>query len=117
MALAPLAPPMSLSLASKTSTSLSLEWLTPNETLINGIIRSYLINVTEVKTSTVFEYETTLKSIIINGLHPFYNYECSVAAFTVATGPFTVPLKVQTTEDGRVNAFQFNKFIFSYLLL
>ena len=49
----------------------------------------YHINVTELPTGTVQEIvahgDESIE--IVNHLHPYYVYECAVAAFTVGLGP------------------------------
>lgn len=85
-----------------TSTSLSLSWLPPLEGTQNGIIRSYTVRVREVDTNLVTEYNSTETQLVVRPVHPYYSYECSVAAVTVSQGPFSVSLVVQTPEDGEV---------------
>lgn len=46
---------------------------------------------------TILETSTTTE-ISIENLHPFYNYNCSVAAETIAIGPYTGNLSVQLDE-------------------
>jgi len=44
---------------------------------------------------------TTNTAITAENLHPYYNYRISVAAVTVATGPFSEVLSQQTPQDGK----------------
>ena len=71
------------------SSSIRITWIPPPEEEQNGVIRSYFINVTELQTGSVREFEAYGdESIqIVNQLHPFYTYECAIAAFTVGLGP------------------------------
>ena len=64
-----------------------------------GILRSYVIRVLEEDTRLVVDYRTSLTSITIS-VHPDYVYRCSVAAFTVATGPFSDVVTVKTPQAG-----------------
>ena len=66
----------------------------------NGLIRRYLICVTETETGNIFNYSTPLTSYVLYSLHPHYNYVIEVAAETVAPGPFSAPVVVQTLTDG-----------------
>ena len=65
-----------------------------------GIIRDYVIRVSEVNTGLVMNYRTSLTSIAIS-VHPDYVYSCSVSAFTVAAGPFSNVVTIKTPQDGK----------------
>ena len=97
---APSAPPQSLSAIAISSTVVMLTWSSPPLIDINGIIRNYVIRIKERQTSQVWIFQTTNSHINITSLHPYYNYECNVAAHTIATGPYTNPVSVQTMEAG-----------------
>lgn len=72
------------------------------------MIRRYLIRVTEVETGDTFNYSTSMTSYMFYSLHPYYNYEIEVAAVTIASGPFSTPLIVQTLPDGMLsNSLQY----------
>ena len=58
------------------------------------------MNTTEVESGRHFQNTTTTTSITIPFLHPYYNYLCSVAAYTVGVGPYSSTLRVQMPEDG-----------------
>ena len=77
-----------------------LTWSSPPLIDINGIIRNYFIRIRERETSRVWIFQTTNSQINVTSLHPYYNYECNVAAHTIATGPYTNPVSVQTMEAG-----------------
>ena len=80
-------------------------WAEPFKNQINGIIRKYVLKLAEVKTNTIrFINESTAQTeIIVSSLHPYYQYEVSVAAVTIATGPFSTPLSVTTNEAGKTD--------------
>ena len=40
-------------------------------------------------------------SLVVQGLHPHYMYECSVSANTIATGPYSDTVLIQTPEDSK----------------
>ena len=69
--------------------------------LQNGQITSYRINVTELETGLLRTFSTvpTDRVYVVNSLHPFYFYNCSVAAFTNGLGPSTTSV-VQTLPEG-----------------
>ena len=104
---APTASPQTVSGSSVSSTSISLSWLPPASGSQNGIIRRYDIQLVENETGNVFNYNTTETSLTISSLHPYYNYQCSVAAYTVGLGPFSDPVVIQTPEDGMVGCLIF----------
>lgn len=84
------------------STAVQMEWLPPNDEHQNGVIRAYVINITEVATGNT--WQQTIENdtdAFIEALHPFYLYSFSVAAQTTALGPFTTPIVVEMPEDGK----------------
>ena len=97
---APSAPPQSLSGIAVSSTVVTLTWSSPPLSDINGIIRNFMIRIRETETNQMWIFQTTNSYINITSLHPYYNYECEVATHTVATGPYTNPVSVQTMEAG-----------------
>ena len=58
------------------------------------------MNVTEVLTGSLTHLDTSATSIAIPSLHPYYMYEYTVAAYTVAVGPYSIVSRVQMPEDG-----------------
>ena len=81
-------------------TSIYITWSPPLAEFQNGLIRRYLICVTEAETGNAFNYSTSLTSYVLHSLHPHYNYMIEVAAETIAPGPFSIPIIVQTQTDG-----------------
>ena len=75
---------------------------TPEPIHINGIIDHYIVRVMEVYTGRVFTLRTEEATIQVGPLHPYYVYECQVAAFTVGLGPFGQPFMVQAGETGEL---------------
>ena len=96
---APSAPPQNISVAFISSFSIVLRWAPPEESSQNGIIRSY--NVTLEGNSTRRNLISTTEGITIDSLEPFTPYAVSVAAHTVAIGPFSSSLQVTTLVDGK----------------
>lgn len=69
----------------------------------NGIITFYSIHLTEIHSGdTVYEQslEGSDRQEIINNLHPYYRYLCSVSAATqIGLGP-AATAEVQTLQEG-----------------
>ena len=59
------------------------------------------MNITELDTGQHFQVVSSTSSVSVTSLHPFYNYEWTVSAFTVGKGPYSVPLSITTLEDGK----------------
>ena len=66
----------------------------------NGIIRYYLVNVTETNTGYHYQIISTTTDIALSNLHPYYTYSISVAAYTIEEGPFSTPMSFTTLQDG-----------------
>ena len=81
--------------------ALNLSWQPPSFT--NGVIQRYIINITEVNTGNSFLLETTqdFRFVVVNNLHPYYQYRCIVAAETVGLGPFSTAVIIELPEDGK----------------
>ena len=77
-----------------------MTWEPPPPPDQNGFIRGYQVTVTEKVTSTTFQVSTNATELTISSLHPFYTYECTVSAITVAQGPYSMKVTVQTLEAG-----------------
>ena len=85
----PTGAPQSLEAVAVSSSSIRITWIPPLKEQQNGVIRSYSINVTEIPTGSVRTFVAHSDEIIktVNQLHPYYLYECAVAAYTVGLGP------------------------------
>ena len=81
------------------STHIYLMWEPPQDP--NGLIHGYRVNVTEVETGRMFQLSTNTTSIVIGFLHPYYTYNCTVVAVTIAPGPFSSVITVRTDEAGK----------------
>ena len=98
---APSSAPLSMQTSSDSPYGITISWLPPPPVDRNGIILYYRVLVMEVETSTAFEWTSSDRTAERYSLHPYYLYECSVAAHTSAgTGPFTVSQTVQTLPSG-----------------
>lgn len=85
------------------STTVKLNWAPPPYTNQNGIIRKYIIKATEMETGNMFSWESFTTSIEVLTLHPYYTYQFSVAAYTVAVGPYTSPVNFRTHPDSKTS--------------
>ena len=83
--------------------SVQLSWAPPPPQHWNGIIIGYVIRVIGVHTDEDYHLPLTNgTSMVIRDLHPFYTYRFSIAAQTVATGPFSIPIALQMPEAGKM---------------
>lgn len=97
---APSSPPEELNITALSSSSIFLTWSPPPVASQNGIIRQYMINITEVNTGMELVLYSTMPQLTVSSLHPFYTYLCHVSAFTVEYGPYTEGFEITTPEDG-----------------
>ena len=100
----PTAPPQNTDGEVLSSTAISITWQVPQLEEQNGIIQRYFIRLLEVPTNINFTYQQKGQhtELVIDSLHPDYDYECSVAAETVVgRGPFSEPFTITTHEDGK----------------
>ena len=99
---APTAPPRDIEGTVFNSSALSISWRPPPFNSQNGIIVGYTIRLLERVTSNVRTIETDGPNteIFVTSLHPYYAYEFTVAAQTVAVGPFSPIGTIRTDEDG-----------------
>jgi receptor-type tyrosine-protein phosphatase Q len=97
---APSHTPISLRGVVFNSSSIELEWEPPPPQHQNGEIVSYTLLCSEIDSDgMVTKHISTTTTITITGLHPYYTYNCSVAAVTVGQGPFSDPVSITTLED------------------
>ena len=85
------------------STSLSLYWSpSPNYQNQSGRIQYYHINITD---ATTRRFTTNNTQLTVSSLYPYSTYQCTVAAFTLAQGPPSTPITIQTYQDGKLCLF------------
>lgn len=80
-------------------------WAAPPSEHINGVIDHYEATLTELSAERLFtgvQYTLNASSTVVtfNDLHPFYYYECRVAAYTVVVGPVSEAITIQLDEAG-----------------
>ena len=101
----PAASPQELQAEIVNSRTLNLTWQLPLPEHRNGIIRRYTVIVEEMETGSINLYVTDELHIIIDELHPFYTYNCSVAAQTIGLGPFSTEVVIRMPEDGKYKVY------------
>ena len=98
-AAAPSGPPTNFQVRADTSRSLVLSWDPPLPHHQNGIVRMYTVTISN-NTVQLANISTTANGVRIAAqIRPFRTYICSVVAKTVAVGPATENIAVQTPED------------------
>ena len=85
----PSSSPTNVQVVAISSSSIRLTWKAPPPEDQNGIIQAYNITITEAETGRVIYFwkEGTASLLIVNFLHPFYTYQCSISAETIGPGP------------------------------
>ena len=100
--IAPSAPPEGLRHTEISARAVVLQWNPPPSGQQNGHIRHYIISVTELDTGLSFSITALMETgYSVGSLHPFYTYNISVSAVTVAAGPYTEPYTIRTLEDSK----------------
>ena len=104
---APSGSPLNLNVRTIDSMTIELAWSEPLLETQNGIIISYIINISVSNTKTSFVINAmTAAPLNITELHPYYGYSLRVAAVTSqGVGPFSEPVSVTTPEDGELVIF------------
>lgn len=98
---APSSPPQNLLVTDINSSSIHIGWSPPIADQQNGPISHYTVVLYSHQTGESIYYNVSYNFLSISHLHPFYTYNCSVSAFTVAPGPSTA-VSFQTAEDGKI---------------
>lgn len=97
----PIASPDEFTAATIGSDSLTLVWNPPPFEETNGVIQYYSIQVTELETARLIDLRSNMTRAVLTNLHPYYTYQCIVAASTIALGPYTDPITIQLLEEGK----------------
>ncbi len=97
--------PLNLTGEAVNSTTVLLSWQPPELEGRNGFIVSYLVTLTERATGQVLQFFRvgTHIDILITSLHPYYEYECTIAAATaIGNGPIAPIILFRLQEDGKI---------------
>lgn len=97
--------PQSVTAEAVSPTVFILRWQPPLAEDVNGVVRRYTVNITELETGRVEQYFTTDLNITVESRHPFYRYRFIVAAETVGLGPFNDPNVIHMPEAGEHDCF------------
>lgn len=97
---APSSAPAAIEVTATGPTSILMSWTPPPLEDQNGIIRCYKVTLVSIETGELYNYTSVALSISILSLRPYTTYVCNVAAETVATGPATIGITVQTLPAG-----------------
>ena len=97
---APGGPPQLVRARSLSPTSLIISWEPPLQEVRNGIIQRYTVKITELETEQNTTFYTEATTLNVTSLHPYYTYNCTVAAETIGIGPFSPPVVFQLPESG-----------------
>ena len=98
--------PRALTGSVESSTLILLSWEPPSPYDRNGEIVYYLIHMYEHETGRFWTLPVFNNRIsaYVGSLHPYYNYECSVAAYTIGLGPYSESITLLTEQEGEVAA-------------
>lgn len=96
--LAPSAPPQNVSVVALSPTKIQIAWSPPPAIDTNGVLIFYDVTVMELETGQQWELSSTQQQLNVTSLHPYYSYQCTVAAFTVSRGTYSSAYQAQTFE-------------------
>ena len=98
---APSGPPQNIIAQASRARSLYITWNPPVAGEQNGIITSYIVNITGVETGEQVQLTSQSLSVNVTGLTPYTTYLCIVAASTaIGPGPFSTQIIIRTPEAG-----------------
>ena len=98
---APSGPPQAVVANISGLTSFYVVWDPPTPEDRNGIIISYVVNITGVETGEQIQLTSDSESVNVTALAPNTAYFCIVAASTiVGTGPFSGGVSIRTLDAG-----------------
>lgn len=80
-----------------------MSWNAPHFDEQNGKIRSYVVYIDDVTNGTSWKITTNNTKISITNLQPFFQYNCSVSAFTTGEGPISNPYMVTLSQAGKLS--------------
>lgn len=83
--------------------AITLSWDPPSPDQQNGILRSYLISLESEEDAHTQNVSAFLRSVRINGLRPYTEYNCTIRAVTIGIGPSSGPILRTTFEDGNLS--------------
>ncbi len=111
----PIAPPQEVTADDVASMYLTLTWNAPPFEETNGIIRYYMIRVSELESGTSFFVTSNETEVTVPELHPYYTYECNVAAYTIDLGPYSTSITIQLLEEGEMYKDSYFLLVFIFM--
>lgn len=81
--------------------AITLSWDPPSPNQQNGILRSYLISLESEMDTHTQSVAAFHRSVRVNGLRPYMEYNCTIRAVTIGVGPSSSPILRTTFEDGK----------------
>ena len=111
---APSSPPQTVSGVAQSPTVLFFTWSPPLPVDINGIILYYEVDLGEMETGQRWTFFVLGDDLRLGSLHPYFTYQCKVAAHTVGRGPFSDPFQLKTLETCENTK---KMFAFSFILV
>ena len=93
--------PQNIQATAVDSSAVQLSWDPPPLESQNGDIQHYLINATAAESGETVQLVSTVNSVRISNLHPYYTYSIVISAVTIGPGPYSSPVTVATFEDGK----------------
>ncbi len=97
-------PPLNQLGSAVNSTAIIFTWDPPAVEARNGAITGYSLILVELATNSSSQYNQSGAHIeaVIGHLHPYYDYECRIAAETfIGRGPYGQPFITKTLQDGQ----------------
>ena len=98
--LAPNSPPVITGYYAFDSRTVAFQWDPPPPQEHNGIIREYIVTTSVLGSNETQTQIFTGTTAIIGSLIPSFTYQFTVAAYTLATGPYSTSVNITLPEDG-----------------
>lgn len=99
----------------ESSSVIIFSWNDPPALNLNGNLRYFRAIVTEIPTGRNWSLIAVESHITLASLHPYYNYSCKVAAYTIGLGPYSKPFYAITKEEGSSLAFNKSQKVINYM--
>lgn len=101
--------PQNVTVGVLNATSVQILWQPPPPEQRNGIIAGYAVRMVGLHSGENIEFPLTNSTeMAIEGLHPFYAYRFSVAAFTVGLGPFSNAVTQKLPESSQLSIIYYS---------
>ena len=96
-------PPQDVQGTPLSSATISVEWDSPPEEFLYGILRGYRIRYVPMDGTNTPNFEMTglINSATLENLLELTNYSIEVTAVTIGGGPYSNPIFIQTDADGK----------------